>query len=56
MFERFYRGDSSRQAVTSGSGLGLAIVRAIVEAHGEMIGAENVPDAGARILFTLLLQ
>ncbi len=56
VFERFYRGDSSRQAVTGGSGLGLAIVRAIVEAHSGMIRAENVPNAGARILFTLSLE
>ncbi len=56
VFERFYRGDSARQAVKGGSGLGLAIVRAIIDAHGGIIGAENVPNAGARILFTLPLQ
>ena len=53
IFERFYRADSARQSVTGGSGLGLAIVRAIVEAHGGRIWAENVPTGGARILFTL---
>jgi signal transduction histidine kinase len=55
IFERFYRADSSRQANTGGSGLGLAIVRAIIEAHGGVIWAENIEGAGARILFTLPL-
>ncbi len=55
IFDRFYRADSSRQANTGGSGLGLAIVRAIIEAHGGVIWAENNKDGGARILFTLPL-
>lgn len=55
VFERFFRADTARQSMTGGSGLGLAIVRAIVEAHGGHIWAENAPGAGARFIFTLPL-
>lgn len=54
VFERLYRGDSSRQrqAVlaradikkTSGSGLGLSIVQQIIQAHGGKIRASNHPE------------
>ncbi len=53
VFDRFYRADTSRQAATGGSGLGLAIVRAIVEAHGGTIRAENASQGGAQIVFTV---
>lgn len=55
VFDRFYRADPARQVTTGGSGLGLAIVRAIVEAHGGRVWAENVQGSGARINFTLPL-
>ncbi|HVB72326.1 MAG TPA: ATP-binding protein [Ktedonobacteraceae bacterium] len=53
IFDRFFRADNSRQISTGGSGLGLAIVRAIVEAHGGSARAENAPQGGARIIFSL---
>lgn len=56
VFERFFRADSARQSTTGGSGLGLAIVRAVIEAHGGRVWAENAPGAGACLNFTLPLQ
>jgi two-component system sensor histidine kinase BaeS len=59
VFERFYRGDVARtrgrgdEGNGGGSGLGLAIARAIAEAHGGTLEAENHPEGGA--LFTLHL-
>lgn len=51
MFERFWRADRARSG--SGAGLGLAIARGLVEAHGGRIWAENRPEGGACISFTL---
>jgi two-component system, OmpR family, sensor histidine kinase KdpD len=48
VFERFVRFDTGGRA-----GLGLAIARTFVEAHGERIWVEDVPDGGARFVFTL---
>ncbi|NMM25803.1 MAG: two-component system sensor histidine kinase KdbD [Glaciimonas sp.] len=53
IFEKFSRGE--RESATPGVGLGLAICRAIVEAHGGTIHAENAPGGGASFIFTLPL-
>ena len=51
IFQKFERGQ--RECVTPGVGLGLAICRAIVDAHGGAIRAENRIDGGARFVFSL---
>ena len=54
LFERFYRGDSSRTANGAGSGIGLTIAKAIVAAHhGQLLGHSDGPHTGARFEITL---
>jgi len=57
IFERFYRGDKSRQhTATSGFGLGLSIARWITEKHGGKIEVESQPGQGTtfRVYFPLV--
>jgi signal transduction histidine kinase len=53
IFDRFYRGDPSRNRATGGFGLGLAIAKALVEAYGGSIRAESTPGAGTRMTVEL---
>jgi two-component system sensor histidine kinase BaeS len=53
IFDRLYQADPSRDRRTGTSGLGLSIVRALVEAHGGRVGAENLPEGGASVWFEL---
>ncbi len=51
LFERFYQGQSDRQA--KGSGLGLYLSRQIIEAHGGKIWTANRQPKGAVFAFRL---
>jgi two-component system sensor histidine kinase KdpD len=50
IFDKFYRVTEPERV--SGTGLGLSICKGIIEAHGGIIWAENVPD-GLSFIFTL---
>jgi two-component system, OmpR family, sensor histidine kinase BaeS len=56
VFDRFYRGDPSRQSESGESGLGLAIARSIVEAHNGTISAESTLGAGTTMTIYLPLR
>jgi len=53
VFERFYRGDKSRQRQEGESGLGLAIAKSIVQMHGGSIAVDSTPGEGTT--FTIVL-
>ena len=55
VFERFYRGDKSRQRenLTHGNGLGLSICQSIVAAQGGTIRAESSPGRGTTFIVSL---
>ena len=52
LFQRFTRGDSSRNRVGGSTGLGLAIAHAVVQAHHGTIAAASSPG---HTLFTVRL-
>jgi signal transduction histidine kinase len=54
LFERFYRGDKTRQQQGGESGLGLAIAKSLVEAHGGTIAAAS-EGLGQGSAFTVTL-
>lgn len=54
IFEKFHR--AGPRSAPGGAGLGLAICRAIVQAHGGRIWAENRPSGGLSIAFALPIE
>ena len=54
IFEKFVRVAGPEQHA-DGMGLGLAICKGIIDQYQGRIWAENLPDGGARFIFTLPL-
>lgn len=53
LFERFYRGDKSRNRKIGGTGLGLSIVKHIIEAHEQSVTVRSKITVGSTFGFTL---
>jgi two-component system sensor histidine kinase BaeS len=53
VFDRFYRGDSSRQIADGESGLGLAIAKSIVEMHGGTISVNSDLGEGTTFIISI---
>lgn len=53
VFERFYRGDASRNSATGGSGIGLSIVKKIIDDHGGKIWATSKESVGTVMYFVI---
>ncbi|CAG9609629.1 sensor histidine kinase [Pseudoneobacillus rhizosphaerae] len=49
VFERFYRGDKSRDRKTGGIGIGLSIVKALVDAHNGKIEVNSSLGKGTQV-------
>jgi signal transduction histidine kinase len=54
IFDAYYQAEAGR--FRGGSGLGLALSRWVAEQHGGTVAAENCPEGGCRITFTLPLE
>ena len=54
IFDAYYQAEAGRSR--GGSGLGLALSRWVAEQHGGTVAAENRPEGGCRIIFTLPLE
>lgn len=53
IFEKFFRGDQSRQADEESTGLGLSIVKNLVHLSGGTIEADSEPGKGTIVRFSL---
>jgi two-component system sensor histidine kinase CiaH len=55
IFERLYRGDTARTGKEGGYGLGLSLAKAIAEANGAELRAQNIHGNGANFMLRIPL-
>jgi signal transduction histidine kinase len=55
IFDRLYRGDTARTTTEGGYGLGLSLAKAIAEANGAEIRAQNIKGSGANFMLRIPL-
>lgn len=53
IFNKFYRGEKSRNQKIPGSGLGLSISKYIIEAHGGFVNCEESSNCGTTMSFSI---
>ena len=56
VFRRFLHSGPSDDTAQHGTGLGLSVVKAIIEAHGGLVGVDDVPSGGSVFWFTLKVR
>ena len=53
VFDRFYRGEKSREDYSGNAGLGLAIAKRVLELHGSSIAVSSTPGIGTTFSFAV---
>ena len=56
IFEKFFRGEESKERVIKGLGLGLYYVKQIVEAHGGTITVQSVLKKGTKFTIQIPIE